>query len=155
MDSLRDTFRDSHEAADQLAESLREHVDETAAVVALGAGSTELADVVAERLGMNRLRKGRVPRTVVIVAERIRRIAPLDALIARLLHAGAERLVIATPLAESGAAYQVDDRADAFVCLRRTAQLGRIGAWYDHWTFGRGRPSARVVPIRKSLRAVV
>ncbi len=152
MDSLRDTFSDSHEAADQLAEGLREHVDAGATVVALGAGSDELAEAVADRLD---LRAHDAPRTVVVVAERIRRIGPVDRLIAQLLDGGAERILIATPLATSKAAYEVDDRADAFVCLRRTPHLGRIGAWYDHWTFASGRPLATVVPFRRPLRAVV
>lgn len=158
MDSLRDTFRDSHEAADQLAESLREHVHEPAVVVPLGAGSEALAAAVAERLGhaMSATVPARAPRTVVIVAERIRRIGGVDALIDELLEAGAERLLFATPLAESRTAYAVDDRADAFVCLRRTPKLGTINAWYDHWTFATARTRrAVVVPIRRPLRAVV
>jgi len=159
MESLRDTFRDSHEAADQLAEGLREHVDASALIVPLDAGSERLAAAVAERLEgcfACDVIPERAPHTVVIVAERIRRIGPIDAMIADLLGAGAERLVLATPLAESAAAYAVDDRADAFVCLRRTPELGMIHRWYDRWTFGSFRPrTATVIPFRRPLRAVI
>lgn len=143
-ETLRDTFRDSHEAARDLAEALAEHVEGPARVLPLGAGSRALACAVAERLdrpvsdGVPSI----VPRTVVIVAERIRRIRPVDTLMAELLRAGAERIVIATPLAESRTAYAVDDRADAFVCLRRTRFLGTIGSWYDHWTYATATPPA-------------
>jgi len=156
MDSLRDTFRDSHEAADQLAQSLREHVDESAQVVPIGNGSRALAAAVSDRLegcSMSDGLQSHAPRTVVLVAERIRRIGPVDELMAALLESGAERVVIATPLATSKAAYAVDDRADAFVCLRRTPKLGTIGGWYERWTFASVRPLAPVVHLR-SRRAV-
>ena len=131
-----DHFRDTHEAADALTDGLREHLIETGAIYPLGAGSERLADSVARRLGFECRRIDgfeRVPRTVVIVAERIRRIGPVDAAIARLLHGGAERVFVATPLAESSVAYQVDDRADVFVALRRAPKLGSVGRWYDVW----------------------
>lgn len=158
LDSLRDTFRDSQEAADDLAEGLREHLDGPARVVPLGEGSRALAFAVARQLPgcpvADRL-PTHVPHTVVIVAERIRRIGPIDSLLSELLAAGAERILIATPLAEIDAAHAVDDRADAFVCLRRERRLGSIGRWYDDWTFATARPSAKVVPITPALRAAV
>lgn len=137
FESLRETFRDSYEAARELANALEEHVEGPARILPLDAGSRALACAVAERLGrpVSDGVPSTVPRTVVIVAERIRRIRPVDGLMAELLHRGAERVVFATPLAESSAAHAVDDRADAFVCLRRTPKLGMIGLWYDHWTF--------------------
>jgi len=155
LDSLRDTFRDSHDAAHQLAEALEEHVDGPARVVPLGAGSRALACAVAGRLGrpVSDGAPSSLPSTVVIVAERIRRIRPLDELMAALLHAGAERVLIATPLAQSTTAYAVDDRADAFVCLRRTATLGMISRWYDQWTFATARtprPAPRMAPMARA-----
>lgn len=156
LDSLRDTFRDSNDAARQLTEGLAEHVDGPARVVPLGAGSRALACAVAERIGqpVSDGVPSSLPSTVVIVAERIRRIRPIDELMAALLRAGVERVVIATPLAESTAAYAVDDRADAFVCLRRIATLGMISRWYDHWTFDTARaprPMARMARPQPAL----
>jgi predicted phosphoribosyltransferase len=153
LDSLRDTFRDSHEAARELSESIEEHVEGPARVLPLGAGSRALACAVAERIGrpVSDETPSSVPRTVVIVAERIRRIRPVDSLMAKLLNAGAERIVIATPLAESSAAYAIDDRADAFVCLRRTARLGTIGRWYDHWTFATATPPKPSLPMGRPM----
>ncbi len=158
LDSLRDTFRDSHEAARELAEALEEHLDGPARVLPLGPGSRALACAVAERIGrpVSDGPPSCLPPTVVIVAERIRRIRPIDDLMAKLLHAGAERIMIATPLAESSAAYAVDDRADAFVCLRRTPKLGTIGCWYDHWTFATTTsPSTAAVPMVRSVPRAV
>jgi len=158
LDSLRDTFRDSHEAARELTLSLEEHVRGPARVLPLGAGSRALACAVAEQLGrpVSDGVPAALPRTVVIVAERIRRLRPVDMLIAQLLRRGVERIVIATPLAESRTAYEIDDRADAFVCLRRTPKLGTIGRWYDHWTFATATPpSPPPMPARRPAPATL
>ena len=144
LEPFYDSFRDTHEAANELSEELREHLDERALVLPLGAGSRNLAARVARRLGFesadfeSAVEPGldparRIPRTVILVAERVRRIRAVDAAIARLLHAGVERIIVATPLAESGVAYQVDDRADVFICLRRAPRLVSISRWYDSW----------------------
>tara|TARA_B100001179_G_C18469834_1_gene350865 strand:- start:145 stop:630 length:486 start_codon:yes stop_codon:yes gene_type:complete len=137
LEPLYDHFRDTHEAADELTDGLREHLVETATVYAMGGASKRLAGAVARRLGFEHADLDGVqqaPRTVILVAERIRRIGPVDAAIARLLHAGADRIFIVTPLAEAAVAREVDDRADVFVALRRAPRLGMVARWYDQWT---------------------
>lgn len=92
-----------------------------------------------ERRAHAYVRPGETPpplrgRTVILTDDGLATGATMMAAVAALRSAGAERIVVAVPVAASQSAALLRPLVDDFVCVIETPALDGVGRWYDDFT---------------------
>ncbi|MFC4244623.1 phosphoribosyltransferase family protein [Gryllotalpicola reticulitermitis] len=133
-------FRDRDQAGEQLADLLLNLRTERLLVLGASAGGVLVARHVAERLGapLGRVRAGGVPeadasitvasRTVLLIDDAIVTGATMAAALTAVAAAGAQRIVVAVPLAPQR--IQLGKLAADLYAIARPAPLSNVRRWY-------------------------
>jgi putative phosphoribosyl transferase len=113
-------------------------------IQALGLGDDLIAGIIErERMELERreglYRDGHGPvditgRSVVVVDDGIATGSTVRAALESLAERGAERRIVACPVAAAETVSGLEDEADEVVCLRTPIQFAAVGAWYDDFT---------------------
>jgi predicted phosphoribosyltransferase len=133
-------FADREQAGRRLGEQLLHHAGQDPVVLGLSRGGVAVASKVAEMLDAPLdawlVHKGCAPpevrgRTVILVDDAIATGGTARTALEAMRSRGAQRLVLAVPVAELSVIAGLRPLADEVVCLAHPRKLIAVGFWYD------------------------